>query len=350
MEEKQGRNMKSQSARAVSLSAFDEYHEIPYFRNVPKDGRIIFLNPLFNHEKNDWVVLVQTKPDKLQRLMGAEPIVSCYLGFQPADPKRDFEFNLGTFVIQHLSFQGVTGSLFALENDAHNCSAILEKYLLISNRDKNQRDGLNLLLRTELEYLIVVIRSFYDLLQRLSKNAASLVREVDEPRKRVIQELPDSFADVVLQSDQPRTVEQIQEKFKLPILLARFYASEAEHFKWLRELRVAIEHHGDTPPLIFDVDDGAAVDIKEYPWNGISIWNEPEFIRNERLGSLHLVFVFLINQAMEMTSRYVQAFSESIPLPPAIESGIKVYVRNQYSHHLVNLKETMKLPWERFNS
>jgi hypothetical protein len=342
--------MSNRSVRRIALSAFDEFREFPYYRNVPKDDRTIFLNPLFDHERNDWVLLVQTAPDKLQRLMGGEPIVSFYLGFQPADPERDFEFDLGTFVVQHLSFQGITGSLFSLENDVHNCAAILEKYLLISNRDKKQRDGNNLLLRTELEYLVVVIRSFYDLLQKLSKNAAALVREVDEPRRRVIQDLPQSFADVVLQSDQPRTAEQIQEKFNLPPSLAGFYASEAEYFKWLRDLRVAIEHHGHTPSLIYDVDDGAAVNITEYPWNRISIWNKPEFIRNEHLGSLRLVFVFLIKQAMEMTARYAHAFAESIPLPSAIEPGIKLYARDQFSHHLVNMQEIMDSPWERLSS
>ncbi len=342
--------MISRSARKISLSAFGEFREFPYYRNIPKDGRTIFLNPLFNHEKNDWVLLVQVNPDKLQRLMGGEPIVSCYLGFQPANPKRDFEFNLGTFIVQHVSFPGIAGPLFTLENDIHNCCAILEKFLLISNKDKSQRDGLNLLLRTELEYLIVVIRSIYDLLQKLSKNATALVREVEEPKRRVIQNLPDSFADVVLSGDQIRSTEQIQEKFRLPVPLANFYASEANHFQWLRDLRVAIEHHGQTIHSIYDLDEGVAISVRESPWNNLPIWQEPKLIRNEHLGSLRAVFIFLVSDVIEMTTRYANAFAASVPLPPAIEPGMKLFVRNYFSHHLVNMREAIASPWERLSA
>lgn len=342
---------QKRSAQSIAQSAFVEFNNLPYFRNIPKDGRIIFLNPLFDDTNNDWILLYPVRPDKLQRIIGIEPKVSCYLGFRSADPKRDFELPLGTFVVQHLSFPGVTNALSTLENDFHNCSAILEKYLLISCRDKSQRDGISLLLRTELEYLISAIRSIYDLLQKLSKHASALVREVEKPHKHMIEELPNSFDDIVSYGDQLRSAQQIREKYRLPEPLANFYASEAPHFKWLRGLRVAIEHHGYTIDSIFDLDEGAAISIKDDSWSALTIWQEPGYIKNEHLGSLHAVFVFLVAQAIEMTTRYVNAFAESVSvIPQAIEPGMKLYVRNYFSHHLVALKEAMESPWERSES
>lgn len=207
------------------------------------------------------------------------------------------------------------------------------------------------MLRTELEYLISSIRSIYDQLQKLSKHAASLVVNLKEPDKHLIANLPESFSDIVLQSDQIRTAQQIQEKFRLPEPLAVFYASEAPHFKWLRDIRVSIEHHGKTIDTIFDLDDGAAIDTRNDPWSNLSIWQEPKFIRNNGLGSLHLVFCFLVDQVIEMTTQYVNAFIQSVNvIPEAIEPGMKIYVRNHFSNHLISLKRTLESPWERLQS
>ena len=270
-----------------------------------------------------------------------------YLGFQPADPKKDFEFSLGTFVVQHLSFGEIVNTLSTLVSDLHNCSAVLEKFLLISNQDKSLMDGKHLLLSTELEYLVIVIRSIYDLLQKLSKYAAALIRNPEKPQIRGIS-LPDSFAKIVLDGERVRSTDEIRNKFNLPESLAKFYASKAIHFKWLREFRVAIEHHGHNPPIIFDLDDGVAVSLRDYPWNTLSVWQDnQDFIRNNHLGSLHAVFVYLISEVIETTSQYSNAFSEAILLPPAVEPGIKFYVRNYFSHHLVDLNHTMQSPWER---
>lgn len=335
----------------VKRSAFSEFGHLPYYRNIPKDGRIAFLNPLYDDVNDDWVLLVQTSPDKFQRLKDGEPIQACYMGFHAANPIKDFEFPLGTFVIQHLSFPGVLGALFALETDLHNICAVLEKYLLIANREKVQREGMNLLLRTELEYLISAIRSIYDQLQKLSKHAASLVVNLKEPDKKLIAKLPESFADIVLYGDQFRTVQQIQEKFRLPEPLATFYATETQYFAWLREIRVSIEHHGKTIDTIFDLDEGASINIINKPWSVLPLWNELENIRNNDFGSLHAVFCYLVNQVVEMTTRYSEAFARSVDeLPIAVEPGLKMYVRNHFSHHLVSIKETIKFPWERLKA
>lgn len=341
--------MKSKQPQLkVKYSAFAEFSHLPYFRNIPKDGRIAFLNPMFDEKNNDWILLFPVKPDKLQRLAVVEPILTCYMGFQPADPSKDFELPLGTFVIQHLSFPGVLGALFAIETDFHNCSAVLEKYLLVTLQDKSQRGGMSLLLRTELEYLVSTIRSIYDQMQKLSKHASALVVNLEEPGRRLIASLPDSFSDIVLHGDQLRMVEEIRDKFRLPPALADFYASEAPYFKWLRELRVAIEHHGQTISTIFDLDEGAAISIQDNPWNSLPVWDKKEYIRHDHLGSLHAVFVFLVAQAIEMTTRYINAFINSVNvIPQAIEPGMKVYIRNHFSHHLVALNNTIDSPWER---
>ena len=120
------------------------------------------------------------------------------------------------------------------------------------------------LISSELEYIIIVIRSVYDLLQKLSKQCARLVHSTKN--ERLINELPDSFANVVMSGSETLCEKDIMEKYGLPAQLAEFYAGEAQRFKILRDLRVSIEHHGKSVTTIFDDADGMAVKIDEDPW------------------------------------------------------------------------------------
>jgi hypothetical protein len=325
---------------------FEELDKLPYVKNKPTDGRSIFLRAFYDHDHDDWILYMEVEPGRLDRIVGGETVVGAYLAARPAVPGKDLDFPLGTFLTQHLSLPDVATSLDALESDFHNCSAVLEKYLLISLQPREKRDGASQLLAVELEYLITVIRSIYDLLQRLSKRATSLLKSVHEPHERIVDELPESFAKVALHGSHPRSEEDLVKRFRLPIPLAKFYIAETEHFQRLRDLRVSIEHHGQSVGPIFDLDEGMAIAVDVEPWRSLPIWC-PELIRNQRLGSLRAVFAFLISQALEMTTRYAVAFASSVTLPLAIGPGYRLYLRDYFSHHLVSLTATIRSPWER---
>ncbi|MBW1728499.1 MAG: hypothetical protein JRI96_17205 [Deltaproteobacteria bacterium] len=324
----------------------EEIKKLPYVEVFPRDGRAIFLRSFYDHENEDWILHLEAEPGKLARVAGGETIVGSYFAARPANPEKDLEFPLGTFIAQHLSFPDVASSLEALESDFHNCSAILEKYLLISRRPKEMREGASQLAPAELEYLVIINRSLYDLLQKLSKRATALVRSSFEPHDKIMEDLPDSFARVVLDGSCRRSEQKLTHRYRLPAPLAQFYLMEAEHFQKLRDLRVAIEHHGRSLGPIFDLDEGMAVAVDEEPWSNLSIWGT-QLIRGNRLGSLRAVFVYLILEALEMTTRYAKAYASCVAIPPAIGPGYRLYLRDYYSHHLVSLRATLESPWER---
>ena len=71
-----------------------------------------------------------------------------------------------------------------------------------------------------LEHLIVVIRSLYDLLQKLSKRSSAKVVSLGEVKRRVIKELPDSFADIALKGGLARSENEIIQKLKNYLLIS----------------------------------------------------------------------------------------------------------------------------------
>lgn len=323
-----------------------EIAKVPYISHIPNDGRTIFLLPYFDHGDRDWHLYMEVKPGELGRVAGGESVVGTYFSSKPVDPKRDIYFPLATLIVQHLSFPILAGSLHALELDFHNFAAILEKFLVISLQPKPKRNGASLLVSTELEYLIIVIRSVYDLLQKLAKYASALIKTVETPHKPMVKELPDSFARIALDGDRLRSQDEIMSHYQLPSPLACFYAEEALYFKHLRDLRIAIEHHGKSQRLIFDLNDGMAVSIEESPWSMFPIWKQ-EMLRNNKLGPLRAIFAHLILHTIEMTTRYATAYKSCISVPEAIAPGNYLYLRNYFSSHLVNLKDTISNPWER---
>lgn len=330
----------------TKLDPPEEAKKLPYVKHLPKDGRAISNYSFYDHENKDWVRHIALGNGKLSRIAGGKVIYGGYLASKPENPEKDLIFPLSTFLIQHLSFREIINVLLGLEDDFHNCSSILQKYLLISLLPKEQRDGAGQLLLVELEYLLIVIRSLYDLLQKISKFAAALIRSLDEPHNRIVAELPDSFAKVVMHGSHRRSKDELIQRYQLPPPIAEFYVAESEHFQWIRDLRDEIEHHGKSPRLIFDIEDGMAIKADEAPWSFLPIWR-PELLRQNGLGSLRAVFLYLISKALELTTRYVRAYSSCIKVPPAIGPGYMFYIRDYFSHHLVDLLSSLNNPWER---
>jgi hypothetical protein len=325
-----------------------EIEKLPYVVNYPTDNRAVFLKSFYDEDSGDWILFLEMERGKLGQIAGGEPIIGSYFSRVCEAPNRDFEFPLGTFITQHLSLRGLIGPLMSMEEDIHHFAAILEKYHLISMRPKEMREGAAFLITTELEYLITVIRSLYDLLQKIIKHSAKLVHSLDLPRRRLIADLPDSFARVTLSGSEIRSEQDLTDMYGLPQPLAAFYVAEAPTFKLLRDLRIAIEHHGESPRVFFDHDEGIAVLVDDKPWSEFPIWDD-ELLRPNRLGPIRAVFCHLISMAIEMTTRYGQTYASCIAVPLAIGPDIKLFLRNPFGHHLVNLYQMIEQPWERGN-
>jgi hypothetical protein len=281
--------------------------------------------------------------EKVLPLPVIDLVEGLYISSSPVDAISDYSYFLATFVFQHLSFPSVAQRFLEQIKTVHYFAAWLETYLRLSSSSSRRFDSL--LVEAELDHLLILIRRFYDQVQKTIKEASAIVRDVKNTSRSLISSLPDSFADMVEHNDKLLTGEDITNKWRLPKPIADLYVAEAEHFRVIRSARVALEHHGKTLGIIFNHPEGYAVAISAFPWQQLPIWNEMN-TRPNGLGSVTAIAAYLISNVLDLGSRFVKAYWSCIGTPIAIAEGVQCYLRNPFSHHLNALPSMMAEPWE----
>ena len=211
--------------------------ELPFVRNIPRDGRAVIVAPYYDHNTHAWQVYAELSPGSIVALRGGIPQSGMYISTSAEDPTRDIELPFATLVTQRMSFPGTHGPLSRIVDDVQNFACVLEKYHIIAARRAAHHNDASYLLSTEVEYLVVVARSLYDLLQLFAKNSTSLVRNQEDPGMSLCPALPDSFADMCIRAEAPRTVVDLVSAYQLTPTMAQFYAEEAAYFLAVRSLR-----------------------------------------------------------------------------------------------------------------
>jgi hypothetical protein len=318
-----------------------EFNKLPFAAQFPRDGRVIW-QPCF-YKDAEWHFYVSV--EKLTRIAGGEVVEGTYMSDCAADPRRDYEVALATFVTQHVSFPRVCGIMQGICSDIHNSAAVMEKYRLIESQARQDDRGASLMARTELEYAIVLVRSLYDLLQKLSKTLAELTVKPSDLTARAFADLPDSFARVVIEGNRPRSAGRIHERFALPSRLASFYESHATVFLAIRQIRDDIAHHGTQTPFALRFEEGLAISIEDEHWRQLPFWTSTNTLR-KRFGSVRSVIAWLLLQPLRASREFGEAFGLNIQLPNAMfDSNVKVYLRNELSQHLGRLDTVVLHPW-----
>jgi len=326
-----------------------ELDRLPYVDFVPTDGRRVLIQvPYFDPAGSEWHLYFRPQKGMIGRIAGGEPVYGSYFAREPQDVNRDLELPISTLVTQRLSFGGLPKRLGLLEHDVHNCAAILEKYEMISAMGA-ERGTSQVLVATEIEYLLTLVRAMFDLLNLIVAEAAQLFVNKTNNQKIVKNSLPDSFARVALNGEELRTGDEIVAKYKLPAPVANWYVIEAPTFRLLRATRDHVIHHGQKLPTVFDLPGyGLAVEKDTEPWSQLDIWKGVETV-NQRLVPLRLVFLSVVGHAVGASSRLADALTSSADLPTPLGSGIRVFLRSAVSRRLVAIPTLVDRPWERMS-
>lgn len=317
------------------------FEELPYVDAVPRDGRQIVMKSYYERESGEWILHLPHE-DSLILMKAGETIRGSYYSRAPADPCRDLFLPLSTVTAMHLSFPGVYPPVSAIEADLHHFCSLLETYRILTAHPPH--DGLADLLLAQFEALVLLIRQVFDHLQKVAQRLCRSVVDPEARTSRIIGDLPDSFARVVLHGDDLRSSQEIGEKFRLPEPISQFYEKHAARFRALRDLRVAIEHHGVTPEAIFLLEQGAGVIGEDYPWANLGQW--PASFSHGKFVSLRGVSNHLIDYTLNMLLEFSVAFPSRIMVPPALSPGVQVFLRNPHGAHLVQLPAVLAAPWE----
>jgi hypothetical protein len=187
---------------------------------------------------------------------------------------------------------------------------------------------------TELEYLIMLTRTVFDLLQEMIStvwvNHVQLLDQDAENRRRS-RKLPTTFSRLVLRDKQdPRSASEIESEFGLPRPLAEQYARVTSFFSQLRDLRDAVVHGGTGVGEIYVTERGFCINPKHRPFSTFDGWR-PEHYYNENIASVLPWVANLILQTIQACNGLMTAFAQVIQLPPEIAPGYLVYVRGPHN-------------------
>jgi hypothetical protein len=132
-----------------------------------------------------------------------------------------------------------------MRNDILNLGASLAKlgFFFHYLPPEKERTNISRFAVTEVEYVLGVCRSLFDLLQKTIAAIWETIELHDEQRKK--RQLPaKTFAKMILSNDKLLTATEIEAKFTVPQKLAEFYHRHGNFFRMLRATRDKIHHHG----------------------------------------------------------------------------------------------------------
>jgi hypothetical protein len=321
----------------MNAIAFEELKKLPYLDVSALDGRTVKLMPLWDGK--DWHLWLNT-PVGLMEGKIIDTTESDYVAKSAAKPTDLFIPFIHT-MWQHASWGEICPLIVAISDDFHNMGTSVAKLKHFHEfREQIGTRGTHKFALTELEYLVTLCRTTFDLLQEMIASIwKASVRLHDESAEefRRAHQLPKTFSKMVLHGkERLRDANEIEEQFGLPRPLAEQYERIAPFFSELRIIRDRIVHGGSGFGMIFDTERGFCVDPKMHPFSTFGNWR-PEHYYNENIASVLPWIADTILKTIDACNSLIGAFGSVVSLPPPIAPGYAIFVRGYHNEAIAKL-------------
>lgn len=302
------------------------------------NGRTINMMPLW--EDGSWHLWFQKSDDTLMEIKVVDAAHSTYWAKNTACPE-DMWIGLLDLMWQRASYADVAPLISAVTDDFHLLAASAAK---LEYFHKYREDIKNTLagsfIKSELEYILIVARSVFDLSQEAlaycwNKHIALIDSEADAKRRKF--PLPTTFSKVLYRRNTVRSAQDLIEHYAIPQLLAEQYIKYEPFFGSLRSWRDQIIHGISRLDEIYVTEKGFCVSPKSRPFSNFS-WR-PEHYYNENIVSLKPWVASIVLGTMEACSALLWSFANTIQLPEDIAPGYRVFLRDPANGALARLLE-----------
>ncbi|WP_440983445.1 hypothetical protein [Shinella sumterensis] len=307
---------------------------VPYINTRVLAGR--FLPSLAFHDDGWRLWIASGNQRELLIEMKGVPAEACYFARQ-AEAPGDLRLPFFEFLAQRANYLQLQRAFSGIQDDIFNLSGSLAKLALLEQSHAAVPHGLSRMATSEVEYIIMVLRSLLDLFQEVMVSVWDSVALFDSCI--VKRKLKDSFADMLTYKGVPSTAGKIAERFGLPIDIATCYERGRTIFDGLKRLRDNVVHRGSQVPYIFGGDGQFLISLKENPFPDIGIWNETERGRNDLLPLLPVIEV-LIYRTFLICDELSAAYQQVIQFPSPIVPDMSFFARGYFTSRLVNAVES----------
>lgn len=320
---------------AISVS-IESLRSVTYLKTENlTHGRTLQLMPLWDGE--NWHLWVDTPAGLIEGKL-VDTIEGDYVAAAPAK-ESDLFIPFIDVMWQRANWPEVCSLIIAISDDFHNMGTSAVKLKHFFECRAKLSGSASRFARTEIEYLVMLCRSVFDLLQEIVSILWTKVQLNDEAaeKRRHSTTLPDTFSKVVLhEKRRPRTSSEIEAKYALPQPLAAQYAVLAPFFSQLRDVRDSVIHGKTGVPHIFETERGFCVNPKAVPFSSFQGWRSEHYF-NENIVSILPWIASTIVQTIDACSSLINTFASIIALPPEIAPGYRIFVRGLHNAALTEL-------------
>jgi hypothetical protein len=275
-------------------------------------------------------------------LIDMRPLEAMHVDYVAKAPAKESDLFISFVDVmwQRASWPEICPLIGAICDDFHNMGTSVAKLRHIFRSRETIGDATPGFVSTEIEYLLILARTVFDLVQeaisRIWKNRIQLLDPRAEERRRA-KALPETFSRIVLRNKTDlRTAGEIESDFGLPPNLAVAYASHGDFFAQLRDMRDRIVHGGKRVGHVFDTPRGFCVEPTEMPFRLYSGWTEAHRY-NENLVSLLPWLSWVVLRTIAACNLLVGELGRVIVLPPEIAPGYRVFVRGPSNAALLEM-------------
>lgn len=302
------------------------------------NGRAINMMPLW--EDSGWHLWIQKPDDTLMEMKVVDAALSTYWAKSTARPD-DMWIGLLDLMWQRVSYPDIAPLIFAVTEDFHLLAASAAK---LEHFHKHREDiGRSLapsFVKSELEYILIVARSVFDLSQEvLSRcwNKYIILIDPNADAKRRKFPLPARFSKVLYHNNKARSAQELIDHYALPPVIAEHYVESESFFASLRHWRDHIIHGISRMDGIFVTEKGFCVSPKsktfsDFPW-------KLEHRFNENIVSLKPWVAHIVLETMDACSALLGSFANAMQLPEEIAPGYRVFLRDPANGALARLLE-----------
>ena len=317
--------------------ALEELRKVTYLDLENLQGRTIKLMPLW--DGTAWHLWMTTPIGILEGKI-QDTTEGDYVANGPAK-QSDLFIPFVHLMWQRASWPEIIPLIEGISEDFHNMGTSVAKLKhFFSFRNAIPVGGASRFALTELEYLVTLARTVFDLLQEMIsivwKEKVKL-NDASAEAYRHAHQLPRRFSSMVLDSNEsPKSADEIEKQYVLPRPLAEQYSKAAQFFLHLRKIRDRVIHGGGGFGHIFETERGFCVNPKIFPFCEFDGWH-PEHFYNENIASVLPWVAHTISQTIGTCDRLVQTFASIIQLPPDLAPAHFVFVRGPHNEALVEV-------------
>lgn len=305
---------------------YKDLKELEYFNFTEEDLLYRFV-PMFPIYENEWKMFVDT--DKgLIPLKIVDSADGLYISKNPVltdDLKLEF-FNT---MLKKNNYKENWKPLIHIYDDIYNLSASIEKINFFSEL-YNQKEHFKLCKYASVE-LEAIFQNLQIIQNNLMKNTISANND-------------DIFSVDIIQFGIKKdkklvkkilTIEEYQNEYKIPELLAKFYVRVQEFFFFVLDMRNDIFHSRKSFKLFLG-DEGFSISLKDYNLESLHFWNEHNTLKND-LGSVKALMAYITLNTINALEEYAMTISSIIQLPNDILPNYNIYVRSEFNETLKQL-------------